>query len=249
MPDVATDFETLGKAVDEAVTAVSELKDEEARKAGLELKDALEAAHKAALVAIVRKLKGDEAGKGLLFELVDDPVVAMVLATLGIIRTAPPDGVDAKNGADHEHHANDYSHSHGGGDGVAKADAGPTLIPLSLVKVRDPAADELAAQGWTRAISIEDLPAGEATPAQVGNEEVILMWAKDKVVAYVNRCAHESMPMSDALVDSMACTVMCPWHGYRYDSTNGECLTFGGDGLTSREVKLASGGVWVRGGK
>ena len=243
---MTTDFETLGKAVDEAVTAVSELPDGPAREAGLELKDALEAAHKAALVAIVRKLKGDEAGKALLFELVDDPVVAMVLATLGIIRTAPPDGVNSKTGAAHDHHANDYSH---GGGGVAKADSGPTLIPLSMVKVRDPAADELEREGWTRAMAIDDLPAGEATPAQVGGEEVILMWAKDKVVAYVNRCAHESMPMSDALVDSMACTVMCPWHGYRYDSTTGECLTFGGDGLTSREVRLASGGVWVRGVK
>lgn len=252
MPEVTADFETLsfetlGKAVDKAAEAVSALPEGTSKEAALELKDAIEAAHKAALTTIVRKLKGDEAGKKLLFELVDDPLVRMLLALHGIIRTQPPEGTSQVGGAKGKPlPAGGHGHSHGEA-------SGPALVPLNLVRRRHPEEDELEREGWTRTVAAKTVPQGEATPVRVqradgSTEEVILVWARDELVAYENRCAHEAQPLSEALVDTMACTVMCPWHGYRYDSSTGECLTFGGLGLSKREVRVVGRDVWIKGG-
>src|SRR5689334_6822107 len=67
-------FEELARAVDEAVTAARALEGH-AHSVAENLKEAIEAAHRAALVTIVRRLRADEACRTALYELVDDPLV------------------------------------------------------------------------------------------------------------------------------------------------------------------------------
>lgn len=78
-------FEELAARVDAAVDKASRLEGEGAAVAA-ELKQAMEAFHRDALVTIVRCLRNDPQGKQLLFELVDDPAVHAVLLLHGIIR-------------------------------------------------------------------------------------------------------------------------------------------------------------------
>ncbi len=126
MPDQpAPDFETLAKAVDDAAGAVAELSGAP-RQAAEDLRAAIEAAHKAALVTIVRRLRADDAGRKLLYELAGDPLIRMLFSLHGIIRTAPPAGVGAAG--EHAGHRHD-----------APRQQGPALIPLSAVRRRDPA--------------------------------------------------------------------------------------------------------------
>lgn len=135
-------LESLAKAVDEAAGIVAKL-DDRPREAAEELRAAIEAVHRAGLVTIVRRLRDDAAGRALLYELVDDPLIRMLLSLHGIIRTDTPAGV----GAAGEHTRADGSgdtcgcggsgcgcgngHSHGG-----LQQAGPTLIPLSALSLR-----------------------------------------------------------------------------------------------------------------
>ncbi len=86
--DEPGDFERLAGAVDDAIAAVDGL-DDDAGRAARDLKDAIEAFHKPALVAIVQRLRDDPRGKEILFELVDDPAVRAVFALHGIIRADP----------------------------------------------------------------------------------------------------------------------------------------------------------------
>lgn len=87
-PADTTDVDELAARVDRAVTAVAAL-EPEARAVAEELKDALEAVHRAGLVAIVRRLRSDETTRSVLFELVEQPVVAMLLSLHGILRPTP----------------------------------------------------------------------------------------------------------------------------------------------------------------
>lgn len=80
--------EDLASALDRAVGAVREL-DAPARAAATDLETALNEAHRAALVHIVRTLRADPRGKELLFALVDEPAVRMVLLMHGIVRPDP----------------------------------------------------------------------------------------------------------------------------------------------------------------
>jgi hypothetical protein len=141
MPDTITEssFDVLAKAVDDAAAGIAEL-DETSRKAAEELRAAIEAVHRAGLVTIVRRLRGDEAGKAVLYELVDDPLIRMLFSLHGIIRTDTPAGV----GAAGEHTGKETSSGQcgcgdqaGGGCGCGHShgvqQAGPTLIPLAAI--------------------------------------------------------------------------------------------------------------------
>jgi hypothetical protein len=154
-------FEALAKAVDDAAAEVAALEGTP-RKVAEELRTAVEAAHRAGLVTIVRALRADDAGRELLFALVDDPLIRMLFSLHGIIRTDPPAGVGAAgehNGvghAGHEHAAGQRAaDGHGaggragcgcgasgggcggGGDSSRPQSAGPTIIPLSSIRGRE----------------------------------------------------------------------------------------------------------------
>ncbi|MGB3542770.1 Rieske (2Fe-2S) protein, partial [Rubrivirga sp.] len=64
-----------------------------------------------------------------------------------------------------------------------------------------------------------------ATPQrlEVGDHDVLLVRFDEKVYAYRNACAHMGMPLDGGMVDE---TILgCPWHGFKYDLTSGECIT------------------------
>jgi hypothetical protein len=135
---VEPSFEALAQAVDEAAAAVAQL-DEAPREVANELRAAIEAAHKAGLVTIVRRLRADDTGRALLFELVDDPLIRMLFSLHAIIKTVTPPGVGAAGehtaGGHSEHEQEHAGCGCGGGSGGPKQSQ--AIIPLSAVRRRD----------------------------------------------------------------------------------------------------------------
>jgi hypothetical protein len=131
-------FEALARAVDDAAAAVAKL-DDRPRAAAQEQRAAIEAAHRAGLVTIVRRLRADDAARALLFELVDDPLIRMLFSLHGIIRTDAPAGVGAAGEhVCHEAAAREDANGCGCGSGHGVPEqAGPTIIPLSAIRRRD----------------------------------------------------------------------------------------------------------------
>jgi Fe-S cluster biogenesis protein NfuA/nitrite reductase/ring-hydroxylating ferredoxin subunit len=80
-----TEFESLAKKVDDALAAVRALEPASRSKA-MALKESVEAFHKLALTTMVKRLKDDEHGRGLLFSMVDAPEIYAMLALHGIVR-------------------------------------------------------------------------------------------------------------------------------------------------------------------
>ena len=87
-PGDEPEFEKLAKRVDDAMRALAGL-DPMSRAVAQEVKDSVEAIHRAGLVSIVRRLKADEATREALFELVDDKVVHLLLSLHEIVRPDP----------------------------------------------------------------------------------------------------------------------------------------------------------------
>lgn len=129
----------------------------------------------------------------------------------------------------------------------------PTLIPVSEIRRRPDDADEaaqLAAAGWTRALGVGDIPVGSTRSVRAGEGsralDVLLVNVGGQVSAYENACAHQGLPLDDAELDPVAGTLTCPWHGFCYDATSGECVTMPGAQLATLPVRLVGGDVWVR---
>ncbi len=275
-------FEELAKRVDDAVAALDDL-DPAAREKAEELQGAIEAVHRAGLVKIVRALRADEGARPVLFELVDDPLVHLLLSLHGIVR---PDPVTHANQVLEQ--VRPQLHSHGGDVALVRVEDGtafvrlegacngcsmssvtlrnlvedalvqgvpavtrvevvkdrpsPTLIPLQSLRIgREPAAD-----GWERLGSVSDMPIDDLTVATVGGVSVIVVNLGQQLSAYRNECAHEALPLDEAVLDLSNATLTCPWHGFCFDATSGECLSAPGAQLEQLPLRVDDGDVWVR---
>jgi Fe-S cluster biogenesis protein NfuA/nitrite reductase/ring-hydroxylating ferredoxin subunit len=287
----ASEFETLAKAVDEASAAVAELTGAP-RTAADQLREAIEAAHKAALVTIVRRLRDSDLGRELLFELVDDPLIHMLFSLHGIIRPDPLTAAKAaldtvrpglqSHGGDvtlmRVENGTAYVQLSGACNGcsmssvtmrntveqalvqsvpaihsveVVPSDPSPTVIPLSALRRRDDTVEELEAAGWVRSVPAAQLADGEITQLSLTSatgrtEDVVVVRIDSSITAYKDECAHQGLPLGDAMIDAKAGTLTCPWHGFCYDALSGECMSAPGATLEQRPLRVIEGDVWIR---
>jgi nitrite reductase/ring-hydroxylating ferredoxin subunit/Fe-S cluster biogenesis protein NfuA len=129
--------------------------------------------------------------------------------------------------------------------------AAPELLQITHVKPA--AAAPMADTGWFKTFPVERIAIGtleamSLTPRQGEAVEVIVVNAAGQMAAYVNACAHQGMPLDKAIVDATEGTLTCPWHGFCFDTTTGECLTMPGAQLEALPLRIEDGHVWVRAG-
>lgn len=280
-------FERLAKRVDDVVAALAEL-DPKSRAVAEELKDALEAVHRAGLTTMVRRMRADDAARAVLFELVDDPVVHLLLSLHGIIRPDP-----LTHAVRVLESVRPQLQSHGGDVALVRVEDGtayvrlegscngcsmssvtlrnlveealvqgvpaisavevlpnepsPTLIPLEALRI-GPAAgrDGWAKVGPAAALVDGDVTARSLTADSGERAEVIVVSVDHRLSAYRNECAHEAMPLDNAILDVKNGTLTCPWHGFCYDASSGECLSAPGAQLEQLPLRVDDGDVWVR---
>ncbi len=284
------EFEMLAKRVDDAMRALAGV-DPMSRAIAEEVKAAVEAIHRAGLISIVRRLKADEATRAALFELVDDPVVHLLLSIHEIVR---PDPMTLANRVLAE--VRPQLQSHGGDvalvgieDGTAFVrlegacngcsmssvtlrtlvegaltegvpgvhlvevlpnEPSPTLISVESLTIGLNPANE----GWVQLGPVAGVPDGNITSRSLTADsgayaEVIIVRVANKMTAYRNECAHEALPLDNAMLDVSNGTLTCPWHGFCYDATSGECLTAPGAQLEQLPLRIDNGDVWVRVGQ
>ncbi|HXH85035.1 MAG TPA: non-heme iron oxygenase ferredoxin subunit [Candidatus Tectomicrobia bacterium] len=70
-----------------------------------------------------------------------------------------------------------------------------------------------------RVASAGDLAAGQGRVVQVGGRAVALFNVDGTYYAIDNTCAHRGGPLGEG--DLEGHTVVCPWHGWRWDVTTG----------------------------
>ncbi len=81
-------------------------------------------------------------------------------------------------------------------------------------------------EGWVEVGPAADLPVDELsamtlTTATGERAEVIVVNVGQRLSAYRNECAHEALPLDNAVLDLANDTLTCPWHGFCYDATLG----------------------------
>jgi len=284
-------FDELAKRVDDATSALQGL-DPPARKAAEELKAAIEAIHRAGLVTIVRRMRADEAARSVLFELVDDPVVHLLLSLHEIVRPDPMTQAGKVLQA-----VRPQLQGHGGDVTLVRIDEGTAFVRLSgacngcsmssvtlrnlvekalveavssitgvevlpnepepsLIPVESLfAGRRIAEEGWAQAGRAADVPDGDfvalrvAAPKSGREVSVLVVNLNQQLTAYVNECAHEALPLDNAVLDVDNGTLTCPWHGFCYDASSGECLTAPAAQLEQLPLRVDDGAIWIRVGR
>ncbi|MCV7345662.1 NifU family protein [Mycolicibacterium rhodesiae] len=123
----------------------------------------------------------------------------------------------------------------------------PTLIPVEALRIgRDPAGEGWVEVGPAADLAVDDLSPLSVTAANGERADVIVVNAGLRLSAYRNECAHEALPLDNAILDLGSNTLTCPWHGFCYDATSGECLSAPGAQLEQLPLRVDDGVVWVR---
>ena len=75
---------------------------------------------------------------------------------------------------------------------------------------------------FTWAAKANDIPSGEGRVYEVNGVAIALFNVDGIFHALDNTCIHRGGPLGDGICTDG--TVTCPWHGWEYSMTTGECL-------------------------
>jgi NAD(P)H-dependent nitrite reductase small subunit len=70
--------------------------------------------------------------------------------------------------------------------------------------------------------ALSDVPEGGGIQVDAKGRPIALFKVQGQVYAIDNTCLHRGGPLAEGFVQGTA--VSCPWHGWRFDVTNGVCL-------------------------
>src|SRR5512144_1263162 len=97
---------------------------------------------------------------------------------------------------------------------------------------------------YARVAALADIPQGQGKTVEIGGRQIALFNHGGQVYAIDNICKHQGGPLGEGELDGT--TVLCPLHGWAYDSTSGECLEDSACSVDKFEVKVEGGEVWVK---
>jgi nitrite reductase/ring-hydroxylating ferredoxin subunit/ferredoxin-thioredoxin reductase catalytic subunit len=70
-----------------------------------------------------------------------------------------------------------------------------------------------------RVAAFDDLADGQARHVKIGSRDLALVRTEGEYFALSNLCRHAHGPLAEGFVDGY--TLICPWHGWRYDVRDG----------------------------
>ena len=81
----------------------------------------------------------------------------------------------------------------------------------------------MTAPEWIPALTLETLEVGESRVISHGRERIAVFRPQEgELYAIDNRCPHEGYPLARGSVRD--CVVTCPWHNFKFDLRDGQCV-------------------------
>jgi nitrite reductase/ring-hydroxylating ferredoxin subunit len=131
--------------------------------------------------------------------------------------------------------------------GIVRTEASPAEPPKPEGSTGFvPLGNLMLAPGWKMGPPAAELKDGTPFRLDLEDTSVLILMLNGHVSAFKNECAHQGLPLDGGMVDRDACTITCPWHGFRFDAASGECLTAPQAQLVRVEMKTENGRVQVR---
>ena len=96
---------------------------------------------------------------------------------------------------------------------------------------------------FLRAAKKEEVPAGTIREFQLDGKTVAVANVAGKLFAINNVCLHRGGPLGQGELDGQVVT--CPWHGWRYDVTNGKLVTNPAVGVETYPIEVRGDDIFV----
>lgn len=97
--------------------------------------------------------------------------------------------------------------------------------------------------GFVKVATRAEIEPGTGKTVDVNGTPVALFNVDGNYYAIHNTCLHRQGPLGEGFLDEKVVT--CPWHGWQYDVTTGECLTNAALRVQRFEVKVEGDDILV----
>ena len=98
-------------------------------------------------------------------------------------------------------------------------------------------------QEFSKVAKKQDVAAGCGTVVDVNGKSIALFNCEGTFYAIDNTCAHQGGPLGEGSLSDK--TVTCPWHGWEFDVSSGECQLDPSVKVTKYAVKIDGDDVLV----
>lgn len=126
-------------------------------------------------------------------------------------------------------------------------------VELAKEEVAEPESKpviEHPGHGWEVGPALEELPESGTMRFDTSAKSLLIHKQATEILAWENACPHRGFPLDGALHDHDGCNsaaeLTCPWHGWRFDLTSGDCTHLGDARLVPVPLMIRGGVVWVR---
>jgi nitrite reductase (NADH) small subunit len=96
---------------------------------------------------------------------------------------------------------------------------------------------------WTRLVGVKELADGSGKTVSVGEFEIAVFKIDGKYYALENQCLHRGGPLGEGELTGQ--TVVCPWHGWKYDVPTGSLKLIPTLGVSTYKVEVRGEDVFV----
>jgi nitrite reductase/ring-hydroxylating ferredoxin subunit len=97
---------------------------------------------------------------------------------------------------------------------------------------------------FVRVASTLEIGPGTAKAVEAGGRQLAVFNVGGSFHVIENICKHKGGPLAEGELDGT--TVTCPWHGWAYDVSSGECLEDSECSVERFEVKVEGAEIWVK---
>ena len=98
---------------------------------------------------------------------------------------------------------------------------------------------------WIQGPTLAQVPEKSIYFLNHGADGVVIINFNGELTAFRNACLHQALPIHAGYLDPDG-VLLCPWHNWCYDVTNGDCLTVPGAQLEQYTLRTEDDRVWVK---
>jgi Fe-S cluster biogenesis protein NfuA/nitrite reductase/ring-hydroxylating ferredoxin subunit len=138
-------------------------------------------------------------------------------------------------------------------DRIEVLDDEPTtaFIPVDMIGRR---LGSDASSGWVEGPPVSDVAEDSMLRFDVSgvneagtvSESFVITNIAQKFAVFRNACVHQGLTLDGGMIDDGV--LICPWHGFKFEATTGECISAPGAQLEQVPTRIEGGHVWIRAG-
>jgi NAD(P)H-dependent nitrite reductase small subunit len=96
---------------------------------------------------------------------------------------------------------------------------------------------------FAKVAEVGAIPSGQGIIVEVEGKQVAVFNCDGQYYATQNNCIHRGGPLAEGLLEGSIVT--CPWHGWEYDISTGDCLTNPKAKIKSYPLKVEGNDILV----